>query len=155
MAHVHDEEIQLYIRGQLEIAHTSTIEFHLTNCVRCQDQLKLTAKFFAQLAEFSTLQMAYGGLEARTEPRFRAECTGTLQALKPMSPEHLSVRIINVSKNGLGLLVPRCLYPGTLVQVRIGGAFALGEVRYSRQVGEQFQTGIHLEAVSKCLVDVS
>jgi hypothetical protein len=58
------------------------------------------------------------------------------------------VQIIDVSKSGLGLLVPLRLSPGVVVQIQSGTTFALGEVRHSRQISEnKFHTGVRLQDV--------
>jgi hypothetical protein len=71
-----------------------------------------------------------------------------LRCLAPLQRERWSVQIVDVSKNGLGLLAPTKLSPGVVVQIQSGTTFALGEVRHSRRISEhQFHIGIKLQDV--------
>ena len=83
--------------------------------------------------------------DKRTEPRLKTSGTGILRSFSPLLAERWPIEVIDVSRNGIGLLVPVHLSTGVLVQVRFGGSVALGEVRYSEQIREhQFRTGLRL-----------
>jgi len=40
---------------------------------------------------------------------------------------------VDVSKNGLGLIAPKAILPGTIVRVRIKDTTELGEVRHCKE----------------------
>jgi hypothetical protein len=74
----------------------------------------------------------------RSEPRFDTKGDGTLQEIHPLSLERHKVKIVNVSKNGLGLVSPKAILPGTIVQLRIKDIVGLGNVRYCSESHEGF-----------------
>jgi len=57
--------------------------------------------------------------EKRSEPRFTTEGQGTLQEIHPLSLERHNVKIVDVSKDGLGIVSAKVGLPGTIVQLRI------------------------------------
>jgi hypothetical protein len=143
--HVHDGDLQLYVLGRLSAAEVDVLEGHLFDCVECMHRLSNTAAFVAKIFNLQRDD----GTNKRAEPRFRTSDPVFLRSLAPARPDRWPVVIVDVSKNGLGLIVPIRLSPGDMVQVQSGGTFALGEVRYSRQITEgQFQTGIRLQDVT-------
>ena len=81
----------------------------------------------------------------RSEPRFNAEGEATVQALHPLSVERHKVTIVNVSKNGFGILSPNSILPGTIVQIRIKDTVELGNVRYCSALGDDgFKIGVRM-----------
>jgi Putative zinc-finger len=141
--HVSDDELQFYILGRLSPSDLRDLEQHVSDCPECKGRLSTAARFLVKIFD---LQRDYSG--RRSEPRFRATDAGFLRSFSPLLPDRWPVQIIDVSKSGLGLVVPTRLSAGSLVQVQIGEAFALGEVRFSEQIGEgQFHTGIRVQDV--------
>ena len=53
-----------------------------------------------------------------SEPRFDTSGEGTVQELHPLSLDRQKIRIVNMSKNGLGFVVRKAILPGTIVQLR-------------------------------------
>jgi anti-sigma factor RsiW len=139
--HAHDDELQRYILGRLSAAEVDLLERHVLHCPECNARLAETARFVAQIIDLKRDQRAS---DQRADPRFRASQSGVLRCFSPLLPDRWPVQVIDVSKAGLGLLVPVSLAPGALVQLHIGAMFILGEVRYSKQVGNHFRTGIRL-----------
>ena len=140
--HVHDDNLQLYILGRLSAAQVDDFEHHVLQCSECKTRLAATARFVAQII---SLKRGDGRSDKRADPRFRTSDNGFLRCLAPLMLDRWPVQVIDVSRNGLGLLVPTRLAQGALVQVHIGDVFALGEVRYSHQITEhQFRIGIRL-----------
>ena len=143
--HADDDHLQLYVLGRLSTAEVDVLQRHVFDCAECKDRLGQTAQFVAKILN---LQGDDGGVNKRTEPRFHISDAVFLRSFSPLLADRWPVQIVDVSKNGLGLLVPMHLSPGSLVQVQSGSTFALGEVRYSRQINEhQFHTGIRLQDV--------
>jgi hypothetical protein len=59
----------------------------------------------------------------------------------------LEGRIVNVSRKGFKLKLPKALEPGTGVQARLGGRIIMAEVRYCRPEGHEFHVGIEIQDV--------
>jgi hypothetical protein len=141
--HVNDDELQLYILGRLNPTDLPDLEQHVSSCPECKGRLSTAARFLVKIFD---LQRDDSG--RRREPRFRATDAGFLRSFSPLLPDRWPIQIIDVSRSGLGLIVPTRLSEGSLVQVQIGEAFALGEVRFSEHIGEgQFRTGIRVQDV--------
>ena len=150
--HPHDDEVQLYILGRLPAAEVDLFERHLLNCPECTERLAASARFVAQIID---LKKDSGQSDRRMGPRFRTADTGSLRCFSPLLSERWPIQIVNVSRDGLGLLAPTGLSNGALVQVHVGDVFALGEVRYSKHVGEnQYRTGVRLLDLVKTKSDV-
>jgi hypothetical protein len=85
----------------------------------------------------------------RSEPRFSSGSEAVAQNLSPLSLDRQKVRIVDVSKNGLGILASTAALPGTIMQVRLSAAVELGEVRYCSACGDsQYRIGLRFIAVS-------
>lgn len=91
-----------------------------------------------------------GGAERRAEPRFSINEPAMLHALRPAGDE-VSVQIVDVSENGLGLRSAEPLPTGALVHIRIRGTIvAMGEVRYSAGGGDGFYSGVRVQFSGDC-----
>lgn len=145
--HAPDDDLQLYILGRLSAAQVDVLEHHLSDCLECKDRLASTARFVARIV---ALKRDGPHSDKRAHPRFRTTDTGFLRCLAPLLPQRWRIQIVDVSGNGLGLLVPTRLSVGALVQVHIGDTFVLGDVRYCTQIGEnQFRTGVRIQDLVK------
>ena len=82
--------------------------------------------------------------EKRREHRIVVDESAVLQVMSPLSHEHLEVRLLDVSKNGLRFFAQVGVLPGSLVMVRIKGHLAFGEARYCVAATEGFFVGIQL-----------
>jgi hypothetical protein len=82
--------------------------------------------------------------QKRSEPRFDTNGEGTIQELHPLSLDWRKVRIVNVSKNGLGLGSRKPILPGTIVHFRIKDIFELANVWYCSASYEGFRLGLRL-----------
>lgn len=122
--------------------------------MRLDAAAQLVAKLLSSLNE----EGESGCLEKRSEPRFSApeiaQALGIaptvplLRSFSPLQPERWPVEIVDVSKNGLGLIVPIHLSPGSLVQIKIGSRFVLGEVRYCKAINDrEFRIGVRLHDI--------
>jgi hypothetical protein len=56
-----------------------------------------------------------------------------------------SVRILGISGNGVDLLSPISVRPGTLIQLQHKDIFLLGEARRCEAVGSTFEVGIDIQ----------
>jgi hypothetical protein len=146
--HIHDDDLHLYIFNRLGISESEALERHLLDCAECTERLNKAAHFAVKIL---TLQRAVAEPNMRAEPRFNSTDCGFLRSLSPLRPEPLPVRIVDVSRTGLGLIAPVQLAPGTLVQVRVGRTVAFGEVVYTKRLSEQeFRVGLRLQDVLWC-----
>jgi hypothetical protein len=144
--HTDDDHLQLYVLGRLNATEIDVLELHVFDCAECKGRLRATAQIVAKILN---LERDEGSTNRRAEPRFHISDAVFLRSFSPLLPNRWPVQIVDVSKNGLGLLIPTHLSPGSLVQVQSGATFALGEVRFSRQISEhQFHTGIRLQDVA-------
>ncbi len=143
--HAQDDDLQLFVLGRLSAAKAAILERHVFDCLECTDRLGATARVVDQILN---LLLDNAGANKRTEPRFHISDAVFLRSLSPAMPDRWPVQIVDVSKNGLGLLVPTRLSPGGVVQVQSGATFALGEVRHCREISEHlFHAGIKLQDV--------
>ena len=143
--HAHDDDLQLYVPGRLSAAEVAVLEGHVFDCVECMDRLGTAARVVHKILN---LLLDNAAADKRTEPRFHISDAVFLRSLSPAMPDRWQVQIIDVSKNGLGLLVPTRLSSGGVVQVQSGTTFALGEVRHCREISEHlFHAGIKLQDV--------
>jgi hypothetical protein len=143
--HSHEDDLELYVRGRLEPGYASTVESHLLECQLCREQVSrcVCILLIRQPIERTKSKRKY----ERSEPRF---CTGDdalFQELNPLSMHRQNVKIVDVSKNGLGILARKSVSPGTIVQVRIQNNIEIGEVRYCLAFGDQvYRIGLRLHS---------
>jgi PilZ domain len=145
--HLHEDDLELYARGRLEPELLPVIENHLLACETCRKSL---ADCLRQgLALQLTHRTQTDRTQKRLEPRFNTDGEATLQELHPLSTERHKVKIVNVSKNGLGISSPIAIFPGTIVQLRINENVEIANVRYcSASRDDAFQIGLQLHSES-------
>lgn len=79
----------------------------------------------------------------------RALLSRIVQELSPLSLDRQKVKIVDISRNGLGILAPNAALPGTIMQVRINTVVELAEVRYcSAGDGNEYRIGLRFIAFS-------
>ncbi len=141
-AHIHEDDLTIYVQGGLSSENIPALESHLSECALCRET-------FLQCVGLH-LRLRFTGkridpIHQRSEPRFETTDEAILQELNPLSFERRRVKLLNVSQNGIGLSSPGPVLPGTIVQIRIGEAVELGEVRYCEgRNGEGYRVGIRL-----------
>ena len=84
--------------------------------------------------------------ERRREPRTRVDIAGKLKSLDPVTSIGPStpVRIVEISRGGLRILVNRDFLPQSLVQIIASNQIMMGKVRHSTPVEGGFHVGIQL-----------
>jgi hypothetical protein len=143
IVHVHDDDLELYVRGRLEPQRVSTLDSHLVDCQTCR--ARLAHSLGLQLVLHPLGKSASIEKGRRSEPRFEVGDDAIVQQLSPLSLDRREVKIVDVSRNGLGILAPEAVMPGTIVQVRININVELGEVRYCLDRGGQgYRIGLRL-----------
>ena len=141
--HAHEDDLELCVYGRLEPQHTSTLESHLLECKICREHLSRRIGLSLRLNPSGGAKSAEK--YERSELRFRTGDRALLRALNPLSMDRHSIKIVDVSKNGLGILAPKSVFPGTIVQVQIQNDVELGEVRYCTASGDgEYRIGLGL-----------
>jgi len=145
--HIHEDDLELYAQGRLERERVSVTEPHLLECEDCRQLLY--DRLGQRLALDDARPAKAADAQRRSEPRFGAEGEATLQELRPISFDRQIVKIVNVSRNGFGILAPKAILSGTIVQLRINDTVELATVRYcSALEGEGFRIGLRLHGES-------
>lgn len=145
--HAHDEELVLYVQGRLEPQRLSVLDSHLFDCDICRE--KLSRSIGSQLVLHLIGKAKTDETRERAEPRFTTGSEAIVQELSPLSFDRQKVKIVDISKNGLGILAPKAVLPGTIVQVRINTAIELGEVRHCSACSDDgYRIGLRFMAVS-------
>jgi Putative zinc-finger/PilZ domain len=140
--HPNEGDLHRYVLGHLSPTDVEVLEEHVFQCPACKDRLATVIMLVIQIDRVAA---ARSGADRRTEPRFRTSDTGFLRSFAALMPDRWPVQVVDVSKNGLGLVVAASLAEGSWVQVQVGNAFALGEVRHSTPIDDQrFRIGIRL-----------
>ncbi len=143
-AHIEARDLDLYVRQKLDAEHSSSIQAHLQNCAACRD--RLVSGFLTRLAEMNQTQPGDVIHEKRAARRVQSGEHGSMQTLCPLSLERPAVQIVDVSKDGFGLLVDSFLPEGTILQIQIGTTISVGTVRSCRPAGDnRFHAGIHVQ----------
>jgi hypothetical protein len=147
--HAHDDDLALYLQGRLQPERLSAIEPHLFACDTCRE--RLSRCFGSRLILHLIGRAKTDEGRERSEPRFTTGSGAMLQELSPLSFDRQKVQIVDISKNGLGIVAPKAIFPGTIVQIRINTTVELGEVRYSlaRDDDNGYRIGLRFIAVSE------
>jgi hypothetical protein len=144
--HVHEDDLEIYVRGRLEPEHTSAVEYHLLECQACRKRLSQCIGL--QLTIHPTGKTKSKEEYERSELRFSTGDDAIFQELNPLSLDRQKVKIADISKNGLGILGPKSVMVGTIVQVRIKSTVELGEVRHCSARGDQgYRIGLRLHSL--------
>ena len=146
--HFREEDYARFVLGQIPREEEALIESHLRACPGCAARLEESAR---QIAKHHPSASFPAQPDNRSEQRLPILQDAMLQALNPLSIDHIRAKMLDVSKNGLGIRIDRAIENGTLVQIRIGSVLILGEVRYSRSDGTGFRVGIQIEDVVTAL----
>jgi PilZ domain len=132
----------MFSRFSLPPQRSAEVQSHLSTCDDC-----------ARKADGSSAQSAPRGSDARgvTADR-RSDVRAPLDApiwlrVLDLSAPLLEGRIVNVSKKGFKLKLPKALQPGMGVQARLGGRIIMAEVRYCLPEGEEYHVGIEIQDV--------
>jgi hypothetical protein len=144
--HASDDDLVLYIQGRLEPERLSAIDPHLFDCHSCRE--RLSRSIGSQLTLHLVGKAKTDEMRERSEPRFNTGSEATVQKLSPLSLDRQKVKIMDISKNGLGILAPKAVMPGTIVQIRLNTVVELGEVRHCSACDDNgYRIGLRFMAV--------
>jgi len=145
--HASYDDLVRYIQGRLAPERLSMIDPHLVDCDTCRERLSKTIG--SQLMLHFVGKAKADQKRERSEPRFSTGSEAIVQNLSPLSLDRQKVKIVDISKNGLGILASQAALPGTIMQVRINTAIELGEVRYCAACDSNgYRIGLRFIAVS-------
>jgi hypothetical protein len=88
-------------------------------------------------------------IDRRDKRRVQTDDPALLRLLKPFVPGHLSVRIVDVSKDGLRISTQTALEPGSLVHLRMRNSAVIAEVRHCSASPDGFLAGLQVDSVTK------
>ena len=146
-AHASYDDLIRYIQGRLGQERLAAIDPHLLNCDTCRERLSLNIR--SQLMLHIIGKAKADQKRERSEVRFNTGAEAIVQELSPLSLDRQKVKIVDISKNGLGILGPKAALPGTIMQIRINTACELAEVRHcSACDGNEHRIGLRFVAVS-------
>ena len=140
--HVHEGELELYLKDKLSRESLETIDAHLRSCQACSGRLAEQDKCLWYLAELNSSENPDG--ERRRHPRVATDGPAILQVLNPFSAHVWQVRIVDVSISGVRALTTKSLQPGSLIKVKMQYSVACGDVRYCIPAEDGFYAGIRL-----------
>jgi hypothetical protein len=135
--HMQADHMAQYALGELPADQSRIVESHLQSCVDCGIQFEQSLQNIGQ----------YNGPEQRKSPRVSTDDSAVLTVLKPERSERTPIRIVNTSKEGMRLAVPRELMTGSIVQVHVRDVFILAEVRYCNRGDSSFYAGVRIHDV--------
>ena len=145
-AHPSDKELEMYASERLLPEQVSTVEPHLAVCSECAGKLPELVGFALTLQAITGRQGLRNG-ERRRAQRIPTDEPGRMRLLSPFSPATFEIRVLNVSRNGLGVSVPCRLQMEALVQVFCKDSIILGEVRHCILSDAKYQAGIQIQSV--------
>lgn len=141
--HLHGEQLEQYVLGDLPEDLSAEVESHLKTCVACVDRLEQSLESLGEWAE----KRPYTGPEKRADPRMEANASAILTVIRQEPSPRLKMRVLEASRQGLKLLVPEELMTGEMVQLYVRDLFILAEVRNCRKVGKAFHAGVQIQDV--------
>jgi hypothetical protein len=142
-ASVHIEYPKSYALGQLPPELSIINNFHLTTCTPCSILLEETRAFIGR----NTASFQSSGGDNRKSPRVPADDAATIVILQPAHSGNFATRVLDISKEGMKLLVPGALTRGTTIQIRLRDLFILAEVRYCLPADDAFHAGVLIQDV--------
>jgi len=141
--HSHEDDLELYVRGRLEPERISAAESHLWECQACRERLSQCIglkRIFQNARDMKS--------EEKYEPSERRSITADVaifQELHPFSLARWRAKILDASTHGLGILAPKSVLPGTIVQIRIEDTVEIGDVQHCSPWGDKgFQISLRL-----------
>jgi anti-sigma factor ChrR (cupin superfamily) len=137
VGHPGADHLKAYTLRQLPSGHSIIVDFHLRMCGSCSIQLQ---EIRASIGHWT-------GVEKRKSVRVPTNDDAVLTVLGPEPSGHIDTRILDTSKEGLKLFIPRELMTGAVAQIHLRNLFILAEVRYCRSFGTGFHAGVLIQDV--------
>lgn len=138
--HLHDEDLELYLLGQLTEPRAAELRSHIEDCRECGQKLE-EARQFVRTLEALKPQSA----ERRRDKRIKTSDPATIKLIYPNVSDPLAARILDVSRDGLKVEVPQFLDPGTTVQILMDASIVIAEIRYCVRAGAAYHIGVLIQ----------
>jgi hypothetical protein len=142
-SHAQEGALKMYVHGRLDAVHAFVVGHHLLTCHTCREYLSVCIDL-----ELMPNPMGNAKLDQtnrRSEPRLTVGDELDYQELSPFSVNRQKVSILDISANGVGVLTPNHVLPGTIVQIRIMNTVELGQVRHCSTFGDKrYRIGLRL-----------
>jgi hypothetical protein len=143
--HPEADHLKAYALRQLPRGHSITVDFHLRMCASCDIQLQ---EIRASIGHWTGVEkLPRFGAENRKSVRVPTDDLAVFRVLRPEPTGHVDTRVLDTSKEGLKLFIPRELLKGAVVQIHLRDLFILAEVRYCRSFGTGFHAGVLIQDV--------
>ena len=139
------DHLKAYALRQLPKGHSIIVDFHLGICESCGIQLQEIRTSIGHWAGVEKLPRF--GAENRKSVRVPTDDLAVLTILRPEPSGHIDTRVLDTSKEGLKLFIPRELMIGAAIQIHLRDLFILAEVRYCRSFGTGFHAGVLIQDV--------
>jgi hypothetical protein len=143
----------LIIAPGLPFTANRSRELNMATHNRYQQEANLGGYLGKHLADIQTPSpiAAPRKREARLDRRFRVNEMASVISSDFSGP----AKILDVSKNGLGIAVAHALHLGLIIQVALPHGFVLGEVRHCNSDGSRFRAGILIKDVLRSQYPIS
>jgi hypothetical protein len=139
--HVREQDFEAYLTRLIPNQIDAVIEAHFSECNACAVKLMNTADdSLSKRARLSAEQPSDG----RRENRYVVNGSAVLQILNPFSAERSDVLLVDLSANGLKLLVRKPVRLGSFVKVRMKSYIAFGDSRHCGSTAEGYFVGVQL-----------
>jgi len=142
LSHVSQEQLQTYLSGALSEEDSNQLKSHLDECGRCRTRLAKSRTHIQQTGEVPS-QASYD--ERRRETRIPTNDSAPVQVISPATLECMDAKVLDVSRNGLKIGIPKFLTIGVILRVQLRTLWILGEVRYCVQTEDGFCAGLYIQ----------
>jgi hypothetical protein len=126
-----EHDLELYLTGFFQGGKDSALDAHIDEHEACViSSFKSGDDFVCEPLAPNVEPAIYNEIEMQSERGFDTNDSALLQILSPFSENDLHVRVVFVSKNGLGVYTPVSVMPGSHVKIKMKEGIAFGESRY-------------------------
>jgi hypothetical protein len=84
-------------------------------------------------------------IDRRRSVRIPTDQCAEIRRVNPLKDGVLQGHLLDASREGVRLRTPAFLRPASSIEVRFAGSIVLGEVRYCRRNGPEFEAGIQIQ----------
>jgi hypothetical protein len=86
-----------------------------------------------------------GNDERRRETRIPTSDSASVQVIGPPTLECMDAQVLDVSRNGLKIHIPKFLTIGVILRLQLRTMWVVGEVRYCVQTDDGFCAGLYIQ----------
>jgi len=153
--HVHSEDLERFALNKVGDVERAKIAAHVYDCEVCRSGLEEAQQFAFQLAKTAGRSVLSSGHERCKEQRLGVTEAAQVKILQPPEFTAVECEATDVSSSGLRLRVPRAIFRGTSVEVKVEGAAIFGTVRHCQRNNEDgFDVGLEIDQVEWSVAEV-